>query len=68
MHLPIQSEPVQRTSLGQPIPGNSVDRSGAGEHGIQPSGFWDDVTNAVRGVGQVAQAGGPLLGALGSLF
>ncbi|HEV7225372.1 MAG TPA: hypothetical protein VGN42_21885 [Pirellulales bacterium] len=54
---------MQRTSIGQPSPAGSVDRSfersTAGEHGIQPSGWFDDI---VRTVSTVAP---PLLGALG---
>jgi|SwirhisoilCB3_FD_contig_31_8001876_length_310_multi_7_in_0_out_0_1 hypothetical protein len=62
MHLPMQSEPVQRTTVGQPIPGNSVGQSAATPDGIQPSGIFDDI---VKGIGTAVQVGGPLLGALG---
>lgn len=68
MRLPIQSEPVQRTSIGQPGPANSVERFGAGEHGIEPNGIFDDIVNTVRGVSSVVQAGAPILSTLGGLF
>jgi len=46
MYLPIQSEPVQRSTVGQPSPyagGANGDAAPGGvvvsEHGIDPSGF-----------------------------
>ncbi|MGH7139537.1 MAG: hypothetical protein ACREHD_27645 [Pirellulales bacterium] len=63
MHLPMQSEPVRRTAIGQPSPASSAspsfEQSGAVEHGIQPSGWFDDIVNVVKSVAP------PVLGALG---
>ena len=68
MHLPMQSEPVQRAAIGQPNAVNSAERTGDREHGIQPSGIFDDIANVVGGVTKVAQAAGPALGMLGGMF
>lgn len=65
MHLPMQCEPVQRTNVGQPNVASSVGHSNVSQPGIQPSGWFDDVMGVVRGVGQVAQTAGPILGSLG---
>ena len=75
MYLPVQSEPVQRTIAEQPpsanrgnaaVAGRSGSASGYG--GVEPSGWFDDIVNVVKGVGQVAGNVGPVLGQLGGLF
>ena len=70
MYLPIQSEPVQRTIVGQSavLRGGTV-ASGHGivpsQSGVEASGIFDVFNDIVRGAGTIATTAGPLLGALG---
>jgi hypothetical protein len=69
MYLPVQSEPVQRTIAAQP-PSALAGRSGppSGYGGVEPSGWFDDIVSAVKGVGQVATTVAPYAGQLAGLF
>jgi len=66
----MQSQPVQRTMVGQPFAqrGDSA-MSGPGvvpsQYGIEASGWFDDVVNAVKTVAQVAPTVAQGLGAFG---
>ena len=57
MRLPTQSEPVQRSILGQRGPGNSVGQTATSPDGVQPSAISEDFINALT---KVWQNGGPL--------
>jgi hypothetical protein len=63
----MQREPVQRTIVGLPASNQSqtpgcTPSAAANEHGIEPSGWFDDVLGGIQKVGQVA---GPILGSFG---
>ncbi|MGE5194230.1 MAG: hypothetical protein ACM3U2_17190 [Deltaproteobacteria bacterium] len=70
MYLPVQCEPVPRSIVGTPSAGQSrspgvAPSQTAGEPGIEPSGWFDDVLGGIQKVGQVATTLGPALGAFG---
>jgi len=70
MLLPMQSRPVQRTTVGASSVNQTYGTAGGAAsatfgRGVEPSGWLDDITNVVRTVGQVAGAAGPILGAFG---
>jgi len=69
MNLPIQREPVQRTSLGQAALERG-ERAGtrlstaSESYGVQPSGILDDIQKAVGIAGQVGGMLGPIFGGI----
>jgi hypothetical protein len=63
MFLPKQSEPVERTIVGQAPANRGNSASGvASAYGVQPSGWFDDIAKVVAPIaGQALQAAGPAL-------
>jgi hypothetical protein len=70
MYIPMQREPIERSIVGCPS-GDQRRTSGCtasgaiGGHGVEPSGWFDDVLGVVKTVGQVGGTVMPILGSLG---
>jgi hypothetical protein len=66
MYLPRQCEPVQRTMVGKAY--TSAYGATSEQGGLQPSGWFDDISNVVNTIGKVAGTVGQIGGSLGPLL